>query len=114
MKKYTLFAGVNGAGKTSIYKSIYVKESSIGERVNTDEMVAKLGSWKDNKLQFKVGREAVKLIKYNIEKGIIFNQETTLSGKSIITDIKKSQRLWVLRSYELHLNSKPRYCKSTS
>jgi len=26
MKTYTLFAGVNGAGKTSIYKSVYYNE----------------------------------------------------------------------------------------
>lgn len=27
MKNYTIFAGVNGAGKTSIYKSIYYEEN---------------------------------------------------------------------------------------
>lgn len=91
MKKYTLFAGVNGAGKTSIYKSIYKKNSQIGERVNTDEMVARIGSWEDNNLQFKIAREAVGLIKYYINNSITFNQETTLSGKSTIVNIKKAK-----------------------
>ena len=60
MKRYTLFAGVNGAGKTSIYKSVFFNEDYIGKRINTDEMVARLGSWQDSNLQIKLGREAVK------------------------------------------------------
>lgn len=32
----------------------------------------------------KIAREAVKLLKYYISNEISFNQETTLSGKSII------------------------------
>ena len=54
-------------------------------------MVARIGSWKDNTLQLKCAREAVKLIKEYIEKGISFNQETTLCGKSIIKNIKKAK-----------------------
>ena len=52
MKKYTIFAGVNGAGKTSIYESIYYTENKEEKRINADEMVALilvyflyLGSW---------------------------------------------------------------------
>lgn len=53
MKNYTIFAGVNGAGKTSIYKSIYYEENINEKRINTDEMVARIGSWKDNNIQVK-------------------------------------------------------------
>lgn len=74
MLTYTIFAGVNGAGKTSIYKSIYYNENKDEKRINTDEMVAKIGSWKDNNLQMKCAREAVKLIKKYIKEGISFNQ----------------------------------------
>lgn len=63
MPIYTVFAGVNGAGKTSIYKSIYDKQNKDEKRINTDEMVARIGSWKDNNLQIRCVREAVKLIK---------------------------------------------------
>ena len=80
MKTYTIFAGVNGAGKTSIYKSIYYDENKDEKRINTDEMVARVGSWKDNNLQMKCVREAIKLIKQYISEDISFNQETTLSG----------------------------------
>ena len=83
MKTYTLFAGVNGAGKTSIYKSVYYN-NKYEARINTDEMVARIGSWKDENLQMKCAREAVKLIRTYFNEGISFNQETTLSGKSIM------------------------------
>jgi len=91
MKRYTLFAGVNGAGKTSIYKSVFFNEDYVGKRINTDEMVARIGSWQDNNLQIKAGREAVKMIQYYIKNDISFHQETTLSGKSIIMNIKKAK-----------------------
>jgi Uncharacterized protein conserved in bacteria len=64
MKKYTLFAGVNGAGKTSIYKSVFYNDEYIGKRINTDEMVARIGSWQHSNLQIRAGREAVKMIDY--------------------------------------------------
>ena len=50
MITYTIFAGVNGAGKTSIYKSIYYNENKDEKRINTDEMVARLSSWKDKRI----------------------------------------------------------------
>ena len=47
---YSLFAGVNGAGKTSIYKSTYYEQNKDEKRISTDEMVARIGSWKDSNL----------------------------------------------------------------
>lgn len=101
MLTYTIFAGVNGAGKTSIYKSIYYNENKYEKRINTDEMVSKIGSWKDNNLQMKCAREAVKLIKKYIKERISFNQETTLSGKSIIKNIKlaKENGFYIVMNY---------------
>ena len=101
MSTYTIFAGVNGAGKTSIYKSIYYNENKEEKRINTDEMVAKVGSWKDSNLQIKCAREAVKLIKHYILERISFNQETTLSGKSIIKNIKfaKENGFYIVMNY---------------
>ncbi|MGG7056821.1 zeta toxin family protein [Clostridium nigeriense] len=101
MPTYTIFAGVNGAGKTSIYKSIYYDENKDEKRINTDEMVARIGSWKDNNLQIKCAREAVRLIKQYILEGISFNQETTLSGKSIIKNIKfaKENGFYIVMNY---------------
>lgn len=39
MATYTIFAGVNGAEKTSMYKSIYYEKNKTEKRINTDEMV---------------------------------------------------------------------------
>lgn len=101
MPSYTIFAGVNGAGKTSIYKSIYYDENKDEKRINTDEMVARLGSWEDKNLQIQCGKEAVKLIKEYISKGISFNQETTLCGKSISRNIikAKEQGFYITMNY---------------
>jgi predicted ABC-type ATPase len=98
---YTIFAGVNGAGKTSIYKSIYYEENKAEKRINTDEMLERIGSWKDNNLQIKIAREAVKLLNYYINNEISFNQETTLSGKSIVNNIitAKSKGYYVVMNY---------------
>jgi predicted ABC-type ATPase len=78
---------------SSIYKSTYYEQNKDEKRINTDEMVARIGSWKDSNLQMKCAREAVKLIKLYISEKIHFNQETTLSGKSIISNIKKAKQI---------------------
>ena len=33
-----------------------IKEIKIKKRINTDEMVARIGSWKDNNLQIRCAR----------------------------------------------------------
>ena len=64
-------------------------------------MVARLGSWKDNNLQIKCAKEAVRLVKKYIQDGISFNQETTLCGKSIIKNIilAKEKGFYVVVNY---------------
>lgn len=78
-----------------------INENKYEKRINTDEMVARIGSWKDNNLQVKCAREAVKLIKSYISKGASFNQETTLLGKSIINNIKiaKEKGFYIIINY---------------
>ena len=89
MKIYVIFAGVNGAGKSTLYQS---SEEYLGlPRVNLDEIVKEIGSWKVEKDAVKAGMIAVKMIKDYFEKGISFNQETTLCGHSIIRNIHKAK-----------------------
>lgn len=101
MATYTIFAGVNGAGKTTMYKSIYYDENKDEKRINTDEMVASIGSWRDSNLQMKCAREAVKLIREYINNGISFNQETTLTGNSIVKNIRnaKEKSFYIVMNY---------------
>lgn len=91
MKRYVLFAGVNGAGKTTLYQTNAVIQEL--PRINLDEIVREIGSWKCAGDVALAGHKAVDLIKEYFEKGISFNQETTLCGKSILRNIKKAKEL---------------------
>lgn len=90
-KKFFLFAGVNGAGKSTLYRLIlnYHNPSDLGERINTDEIVNEIGDWRNDKDQIRAGRIALKKRKEYIEQGVRFNQETTLTGNSIVKTIKE-------------------------
>lgn len=79
---YTLFAGINGAGKTSLY-SVLKSGTDLGERINIDEIAQGLGGWRDTLNQIKAGRTAIKKITDCIERGVSFHQETTLPGATV-------------------------------
>ena len=91
LKQYTIFAGVNGAGKTSLYNTVFSKSEALGKRINLDEIVRELGDWRDNRLQLEAGQKAVRLVHQFLREGISFHQETTLAGKSIFHTIKKAK-----------------------
>ena len=85
MKKYILIAGVNGAGKSTLYQTLgFLKNMP---RVNTDEIVREFGDWRNISDVMRAGKIGVYKIKEYFEKGISFNQETTLCGNSIIRNI---------------------------
>jgi len=89
-KTYTIFAGVNGAGKSTFYKAL---GQNYGIRINLDEIIKDQfnGQWDDPKTQMEAGRIAVKLIRKCISGDESFNQETTLTGNTIVTNIKKAK-----------------------
>ena len=93
-KNFYIFAGVNGAGKSSLYKltSTFDKNSDFGERINTDEIVNKIGNWKNAADQIKASKMAIKMRKDFIKKGISFNQETTLTGNTILKAIEEAKK----------------------
>ena len=82
MKKYILIAGVNGAGKSTLYQTLHSLHEMI--RVNTDEIVRRIGDWRSIESQIEAGKIAVSQLKECFEKGVTFNQETNLCGKSVI------------------------------
>ena len=90
-KNYYIFAGVNGAGKSTFFRKESVKKLNFGKRINTDEIVRKIGDWRNSADQMKAGRIALQLRKEYIKAGIDFNQETTLSGKSILKAIRNAK-----------------------
>lgn len=104
-KIYTLFAGINGAGKSTIYHTSNFYENE--NRVNPDEiLVSNGGDWRNEKDQLKAGKEAVRRINSFIEQGISFNQETTLTGHSILRNIQKAKEQgFSVELYYIGLNS---------
>lgn len=93
-KFFYIFAGVNGAGKSSLYKltSSLDNISNFGERINTDEIVNQIGDWRNPKDQIMAARIALTKRKEYIEQGISFNQETTLTGNSILKAIEEAKK----------------------
>lgn len=98
MKRYILIAGVNGAGKSTLYQtSQNLKDMP---RVNTDEILRKIGDWRKTKDAMAAGKIAVKKIAQYLDEGITFNQETTLCGKAILNNISKAKE----RGYFIELH----------
>nr|WP_315034723.1 zeta toxin family protein [uncultured Lachnoanaerobaculum sp.] len=94
MPTYTIFAGVNGAGKSTLYSTLLQENHDFGVRVNSDEIViSNGGDWRNQSDQAKAMKMAVKLIKDCMNKGVSFNQETTLTGRSMINNILKAKKL---------------------
>ena len=89
MKKYIIIAGVNGAGKSTLFKQL--DELNDMPRVNTDEILREFGDWRNLADVVKAGKTAVKLLRELLQGDKTFNQETTLCGKSIISNIKKAK-----------------------
>ena len=101
MKKVLyIFAGVNGAGKSTLYNSENLdNEIKYSTRINTDEIVRKIGDWKNNSDQIKAAKIAINLRNDCLQYEKSFNEETTLTGKTILKTIDKAKEL----GYELQL-----------
>lgn len=91
MKRYVIIAGVNGSGKSTLYQLLDTIKDM--ERVNTDEIVRSFGDWRVGADVVKAGKIAVNKINEFFDKGISFNQETTLCGRSILKNIDKAKKL---------------------
>ncbi|MCL1995459.1 MAG: AAA family ATPase [Defluviitaleaceae bacterium] len=94
LKTYALFAGVNGAGKSTFFRQLS-KNSNIdlGTRINADEIVQKYFNhdWQNAMVQIKAGKQTIKLFRECLNGEKSFNQETTLTGKTIIRNIQQAK-----------------------
>ena len=101
MKKiFYLFAGVNGAGKSTLYNLAMINQNIKNTiRINTDEIVREIGDWRNNSDQLKAAKMAINLRNECFLCGKSFNEETTLTGKTILKTIDKAKEL----GYELQL-----------
>lgn len=90
MKKYIIIAGVNGAGKSTLYYSNECYKNM--PRINMDDEVRLIGSWKNKKDVYAAGLIVSKRLRDLLEGDFSFNQETTLCGRSIFSNIKKARQ----------------------
>ncbi len=101
MKIYTIIAGVNGVGKSSLTGVLIGERSDLGVIIDTDKITAELGGDK-----LKGGKAAIERIDDSLEKGINFTQETTLSGSKTLRTIKQARELdYFIRLYYIGVNT---------
>ena len=82
--KASIFAGVNGAGKTTAYFELISKAIDLGRRINVDEIAHSIGDYKDPATQMRASRIALTLRKIYLKDKSDFNLETTLCGSGIL------------------------------
>jgi predicted ABC-type ATPase len=100
MKLYTIIAGVNGTGKSSLTGALKGKVSDFGHIIDVDRLAARLGSG------FAGGKKAIREISDCINKGLNFSQETTLSGfKTEKTIQLAKEKGYTIRMYYVGLDS---------
>ena len=87
---YRIYAGVNGAGKSTLYDSEHM-DAGI-KRVNADEILMRNGGdWRNVKDIMTASKDAIRQVNHYLMDGVSFCQETTLSGKSILNNIKEAK-----------------------
>ena len=94
MSRYTLIAGVNGTGKSSLRGVLEGQGIILGHIIDAD-MIAKQNAYS----AVQAGKQAIEEIGRCLEKNISFTQETTLSGKRIERTILQARK----QGYEIFL-----------
>lgn len=94
MKTYTIVAGVNGCGKSSLTGVLRTEIDNLGKIID----------FSSNTLEG--GRQAVEIIEDCLDKEICFTQETTLSGKKTLNTIKRAiEKDYYIRLYYVGLDT---------
>ena len=100
MKLYTIIAGVNGAGKSSLTGALRSERTDLGVIIDVDKITAELKS------PITGGKTAIVRMDEAIRRGISFTQETTLSGKRTEKTIRKARdRGYTIRLYYVGLDT---------
>jgi predicted ABC-type ATPase len=101
MKTYTIVAGVNGCGKSSLTGVLRTEIDNLGKIIDVDKITAACGG---NLLEG--GKKAITLIEECLEKEICFTQETTLSGRKTLDTIKRAiAKDYYIRLYYVGLDT---------
>lgn len=101
MKTYTIVAGVNGCGKSSLTGVLRTETDNLGKIIDVDKITASCGG---NTIEG--GKKAVELIEECLKKEVCFTQETTLSGKKTLDTIKRAvEKDYYIRLYYVGLDT---------
>lgn len=96
MNQYTLIAGVNGVGKSSLRGVLEGQGLVLGHIIDAD-YIAKVNNFD----VIKAGKEAISEINDCLRRNVSFTQETTLAGKRIEKTLiqARKQGYYVLMFY---------------
>ena len=94
MKVYTIIAGVNGVGKSSLTGVLARDKSDLGMIIDTDSITRQQGGSK-----LGGAKEAIRRIESCLENGVNFTQETTLSGSRTLKTVQEARA----RDYRINL-----------
>ena len=94
MPTFTIFAGVNGCGKTTLYnyENSKIFGNHFGKRVNPDEILKNFGGdWQNEIDVYKSGLIAVNKLKDYLNNLESFNWETTLISNTLLKCLKQAK-----------------------
>lgn len=101
MKTYTIVAGVNGCGKSSLTGVLRTEIDNLGKIIDVDKITVACGG---NAIEG--GKKAIDIIDECLDKEICFTQETTLSGKKTLGTIKRAiEKDYYIRLYYVGLDT---------
>ena len=101
MKTYTIVAGVNGCGKSSLTGVLRTEIDNLGKIIDVDKITVTCGG-----NAVKGGKQAVEIIDDCLEKEVCFTQETTLSGRKTLNTIKRAiEKDYYIRLYYVGLDT---------
>ncbi len=101
MKTYTIVAGVNGSGKSSLTGVLRTEIDNLGKIIDVDKITQQCGG-----SVIEGGKKALSIIDDCLEKEICFTQETTLSGKKTLNTIRRAiEKDYYIRLYYVGLNT---------
>lgn len=102
MKTYTIVAGVNGCGKSSLTGVLRTEIDNLGKIIDVDKITIACGG---NTIEG--GKRAIAIIDDCLEKEICFTQETTLSGRKTLNTVKRAiEKDYYIRLYYVGLDTK--------
>ena len=86
--KASIFAGVNGAGKTTAYFELVSKQVDLGRHINACKIAWSIGDHKDPATQIRASRIALTLRKMYLDEARIYDNSDTFK---LVAQIKNSR-----------------------